>query len=126
MFPTRAFRPTPSNCLDRAGIGASISYNFTKYLGLEGNFGGDVNRTGNVRSLMVGPKLTYRGDNVNYFVHTLFGWERVGARTTVILPAKASARFSAAVWTQALETVYLRVFEADFQWAHEIFRRKCP
>ena len=109
------------------GIGANVTYNFTKYLGLEGNFGGDVNRFGNVEALMVGPKLTYRGDNVNYFVHTLFGWERLAARTDGDFASEGvGALLGGGMDFKLWKPISLRLFEADFQWSHQNFSKEVP
>src|ERR1035437_9353605 len=59
------------------GFGTNLSYNFTKNLALEGNYGGDWNSGDSINMFSVGPKLTYRGDGVNFFVHTLLGVERL-------------------------------------------------
>jgi len=76
---------------------------------------------------MVGPKLTYRGDNVNYFVHTLFGWERVGARTDGDFASEGvGALLGGGMDLKLWKRVYLRVFEADSSGRTKIFRRKCP
>src|SRR5271155_4363152 len=42
------------------GFGTSLAWNFTKYLALEGNYGGDWNRNASISAIAVGPKLTYR------------------------------------------------------------------
>jgi hypothetical protein len=122
---------TPPNAIKLPSIapggGANVTYNFTKYLGLEGNFGADVNNHGNVEAIMVGPKLTFRGDNVNYFVHTLFGWERVGARTDGDFASEGvGALLGGGMDLKLWKRVYFRVFEADFQWAHENFSKEVP
>ena len=93
---------TPPNAINipslARGLGANVSYNFTKSLALEANYGVNWN-SGNVVNInmgAVGPKLTWRGENVDFFVHTLFGFEHL--RSTIALPAPASPRFWAAAW----------------------------
>src|SRR5277367_2699738 len=51
-----------------SGFGASFTYNFQKYFGLEGDFG--HNWDDYETTISVGPKATYRTENVNYFVNT--------------------------------------------------------
>src|SRR5208282_110852 len=58
------------------GLGTNVSYNFTNNLSLEGNWGGNWNSTYNNNAFTVGPKLTFRGEGVNFFVHTLIGVDR--------------------------------------------------
>ncbi|MGA8538505.1 MAG: hypothetical protein WB566_03355, partial [Terriglobales bacterium] len=62
------------------GFGTNLAWNFTKYLALEGNYGGDWNRYAANNAFVVGPKLTYRGDGVNFFVHTMLGFDRFASR----------------------------------------------
>src|SRR5580704_15225513 len=62
------------------GFGTNLAWNFTKYLALEGNYGGDWNRNVSNSAAAIGPKLTYRGDGVNFFVHTLLGFDRLSSR----------------------------------------------
>ena len=80
------------------GFGTNLAYNFTKNLALEGNYGGDWNRNASSRTVSIGPKYTYRGDDVNFFVHTLLGFERL-SRPRRTHPATASPPFLAVVWT---------------------------
>jgi len=50
------------------GFGTAFTYNFQKYFGLEGDFG--YNWDNYESTLSLGPKLTYRTDDSNYFLHT--------------------------------------------------------
>jgi hypothetical protein len=110
------------------GMGTSLAYNFTKYLALEGNFGFDYNHTANVEAFDVGPKLTFRGEGVNFFVHTLGGWERLGARNRY--PPFASSGIGALLGggmdLKLWKPVSLRLFEADYQLARENFSKIVP
>lgn len=62
------------------GAGVSGAYNFTKWWSLEGDWGINGNRNATINTGMAGPKLTYRGDGVNFFVHALGGFERMTTR----------------------------------------------
>ena len=60
------------------GVGSNVSYNFTKNLALEGNYGGNWKTYyGNVITGDIGPKATWRGEGFDFFVHTLIGFERI-------------------------------------------------
>jgi hypothetical protein len=104
------------------GVGSNVSYNFTDNFSGEVNFGFDYNHYANVEALSVGPKYTWRGEGVNYFVHALAGWERLGARTdgdfgsegNVIL---AGGGMDLKFW----KPISIRLFEADYQWSHQHF-----
>src|ERR1044071_936249 len=58
------------------GFGASYTYNFSKVLGLEGDLGHNWNDFGYESTFSVGPKLTWRQENINLFVHGLLGYNR--------------------------------------------------
>ena len=58
-----------------AGFGASFTYNFQKYFGLEGDFG--HNWDNYETTVSVGPKATYRTENANFFLNTLLSYNRL-------------------------------------------------
>lgn len=110
------------------GMGTSLAYNFSKYLALEGNFGFDYNHTANVEAFTVGPKLTFRSEGMNFFLHTLGGWERLGARTR--FPGFASEGIAALLGggmdLKLWKPVSLRLFEADYQFSRQNFSKLVP
>jgi hypothetical protein len=101
------------------GFGTNVSYNFTKYLALEGNYGVDADRGNDVNTFSVGPKATWRGDGVNFFIHTLLGYERLsanGSRSNGVA-AILGGGMDLKLW----KPVSLRLFEADYQWSRQNF-----
>ncbi|MGD0793213.1 MAG: hypothetical protein ABR920_15710 [Terriglobales bacterium] len=107
------------------GFGTNLSYNFTKIWALEGNYGGDWNRNASISAAAIGPKLTYRGEGVDFFVHTLLGFERLSSRgidSSNGVAAILGGGMDLKIW----KPVSLRLFEADFQWAHENFAHNAP
>ena len=127
---------TPPNAIQlpsmARGFGTSLSYNFTKNLALEGNYGGnsyhDENnntRDASINEVAVGPKLTYRGEGVNFFVHALIGYERLlstGNDSSHGVAAILGGGMDLKLW----KPVSLRLFEADFQWSHQNFASVVP
>lgn len=108
------------------GAGSSLSYNFTKYIALEGDWGINGNRNAIVNTGMVGPKLTYRGDGgVNFFVHTLFGVERMSTKTAGSSNG-VGAILGGGMDLRLWKPISLRLFEADFQYARENFSSVVP
>jgi outer membrane protein OmpA-like peptidoglycan-associated protein len=66
--------PSPLHLPDSAkGAGASVTYNFTPLLGLEADGGGNWHDLYNDSTFSLGPRLTYRGDGTNIFMHTMLG-----------------------------------------------------
>jgi len=107
------------------GFGTNVAYNFTKNLALEANYGGDWNSGDSINMFSVGPKLTYRGDGVNFFVHTLLGFERLSSKGNDSRNGVA-ALLGGGMDLKLWKPVSLRVFEADFQWAHQNFASTVP
>jgi outer membrane protein OmpA-like peptidoglycan-associated protein len=119
--PPNAFKvPSLSN-----GFGGSLAYNFTRNLALEGNYGGDWGRYAAVNAVAVGPKLTWRGDGVNFYAHTLIGFERFGSRgidDTNGIAAILGGGMDLKFW----KSLSLRLFEADYQLARLNFSNNVP
>ena len=102
------------------GLGTNLAYNFTKYVALEGNYGVDWNSHATISAVAVGPKFTWRGEGVNFFAHTLLGFERISSQgndASNSLAAILGGGMDLKLW----KPVTLRLFEADYQWAHADF-----
>ncbi len=108
------------------GLGTNASYNFTKNLSLEGNYGVNWKKTGYlINAFGFGPKLTYRGEGVNFFVHTLLGVQRLNSnynQSTTGVAALLGGGMDLKLW----EPVSLRLFEADYQLGRENFSNNVP
>ena len=81
------------------GVGTSLTYNFNRFLGLEGDYGGNWNKYGNESHGSIGPRLMLRGDGVNFFVHTLLSYNRLTVKGSI--QATVLARSLAAAWISA-------------------------
>jgi hypothetical protein len=107
------------------GFGTNLSYNFTKNLALEANYGGDWNRYASISTAGIGPKYTWRGDGVNFFAHTLIGFQRLSSRgliSTNGVAAILGGGMDIKIW----KPVTLRLFEADYQLARVNFSGNVP
>jgi hypothetical protein len=102
------------------GFGSSYTYNFTKILGLEGDFGHNWNDFGYESTLSVGPKLTWRQENINLFIHGLVGYNRfvengINPKTGFGLIGGGGMDL------KVIKQLSIRVFEADYVWAQHHF-----
>ena len=107
------FTPFPLPSIAQ-GFGTNLAYNFTRNIALEGNYGGDWNRYAAINMATVGPKLTWRGDGVNFYVHTLVGLGRFSTRgiaPTNGVGAVLGGGMDLKIWPW----LSWRVFEADYQ-----------
>src|SRR5580658_2492790 len=107
------------------GLGTNVSYNFTNNLSLEGNWGGNWTSSTNNNAFTVGPKLTFRGEGVNFFVHTLVGVDRFDSNYNQAVTGVAAVLgggMDLKFWKQ----VSIRLFEADYQLQRENFSANVP
>jgi outer membrane protein OmpA-like peptidoglycan-associated protein len=108
------------------GVGASLSYNFTKYWSLEADYGGNWNKFANETTASIGPKFTFRSDDgINFFAHTLFGLNRLTAKgldPSNGIGAILGGGMDIRIW----KPLTLRLFEADFEYARHNFASVVP
>jgi hypothetical protein len=99
-----------------AGFGASFTYNFQKYFGLEGDFGNNWDNY--ETTISVGPKATYRTENANFFVNTLLSYNRLAVNG---LPTGngIGAILGGGMDLKITHLFYLRLFEADYVWGRQ-------
>jgi len=126
-IPDQNVPPNPFHLpsMSRGG-GASLAWNFTNYLSLEGNWGINSNKYATINTTAIGPRLTYRGpDGINFFAHTLIGFQRLTAKhmdSSDGIAAVLGGGMDIRVW----KPLSVRIFEADFVWAHHNFGDVVP
>jgi hypothetical protein len=109
------------------GLGTNLSYNFTSYMAIEGNYGGNFSKTGNEEAVGIGPKFTYRSpDNVNFFVHTLVGVNHIAPKDGALNSNGVGALLGGGMDLRIWKPITLRLFEADYEWAHHNFAGNAP
>jgi hypothetical protein len=107
------------------GVGASLSYNFTKYWALEGDYGGNWHNPANETTTSIGPKFTWRADNINFFAHTMLGLNRLsvkGLNSSNGIGAVLGGGVDLKIW----KPVSLRLFEADYVIGRHNFADDAP
>ena len=107
--------PTPFNIPDMPkGFGTAFTYNWTKLLGVEGDFG--HNWDSFESTVSAGPKLTFRTEEANYFLHTLLSYNRLDVNG---LPGSSGigSILGGGMDLKLTRKIYWRVFEADYVWA---------
>ncbi|HKD03271.1 MAG TPA: hypothetical protein VKB77_12615 [Terriglobales bacterium] len=113
--------PVPNKLHDiPQGVGAAFGWNFTRMLALEADYGGNWNKYGNVSTISGGPRLTYRGEGVNFFVHTLLGYNRF--TTNGLEPSNGiGAILGGGIDLKAFRILSFRLIQADYVWARHNF-----
>jgi len=99
------------------GMGVAGAYNFNRYLALEGDYGGNWNKYANETTASVGPRLMWRGDNVDFFAHALGGLNRLTPKN--LTPDNGlGAILGGGMDLKIFKHFNWRVFEADFVASH--------
>jgi len=109
--------PVPFKVPDMSkGFGSALTYNFDPHWGFEFDLGhnwanGNYETTGSV-----GPRLIWRSDSANYFLHTLLSYNRLSV--SGLNPSNGiGAILGGGMDLPIHKWVTLRLFEADYVWA---------
>ena len=101
------------------GGGGSITYNFTRHLGLEGDVGVNAGSGDKLTTVSAGPRVIFRMEDAALFMHGLVGYNRLDVQG---LPTSNRAGFilGGGFDLKLFRTVSWRVFEADWMptWHH--------
>jgi len=95
------------------GVGSSLAYNFTKNWALEFDYGANWNDFAVESTTSIGPKFTWRAENMNMFAHTLLGLNRVapkGVDSTNGVGAILGGGIDLKIW----KALSFRLIEADY------------
>jgi hypothetical protein len=103
------------------GAGFAFAYNFNRFFAMELDSGvnfGDVAK--NIETISGGPRLTYRGEGANYFIHALVGWNRLNDFASVS-HNRLGAILGGGIDIPVNRSLGIRLFEADYQLTSENF-----
>ncbi len=107
------------------GFGLAFGYNFHPNLALEGDFGANYKDGNDFSTYSIGPRVTYRGEGVNLFVHTLLGANHLNLAN---LPSRTGigAILGGGIDIPIIKQFSIRLIEADYQWARQNFAKEVP
>jgi len=113
--------PVPMKLSDMpSGLGAGLTYNFDRHWGLEGDYGENWNGAATETTVSAGPRLMWRSEATNMFLHTLLGLNRLAPKDLTAsngIGAILGGGLDLNVW----RPFTIRVFEADYVWARHNF-----
>jgi len=95
------------------GYGVTGTYNFDKWLGLSIDVGGNFRDKTNEGTISVGPRLMWRGEYMNMFVHTMLGLNRLSPHD-VNSSNGIGAILGGGIDLKLFKPVSLRLIEADY------------
>jgi len=101
------------------GVGAAVARNFNSYLAFEGDYGKNWTTDGkgaNEQTVSGGPRLMFRSENANFFVHTLLSWNQLSA-PGIPSDSGIGAILGGGIDMPLTRLITLRVLEGDYVWA---------
>jgi len=107
------------------GFGLGVGYNFHPNVAFEGDYGGDWKEGYGFNTFSFGPRFTARTENMNYFIHTLVGLNRL---STPFVATKngVGAILGGGMDLKITKSFSIRLIEADYQWTHQNFAEFVP
>ena len=119
--------PTPTNPLTQKvpdmaqGGGASITYNFRRYLGLEGDVGVSVGSNNSLTTVSAGPRIMFRMQDAALFLHGMVGLNRLNVNG-LTASDRAGGILGGGFDLNLFRSLSWRVFEADWMptWHHYV------
>jgi outer membrane protein OmpA-like peptidoglycan-associated protein len=117
---TSFFAPTALRLPSFNGGGAALTFNFTRYWGLEFDGGGNWGNGANDGTLSAGPRLMWRTEGMNFFVHAVGGWNRLDVYG--LKPSNGLGAFLGGGIDLPINTwLSLRLAQVDYAPAHHNF-----
>jgi hypothetical protein len=100
------------------GFGTGLTYNFSKYFGLTGDFGRNWQNNSDETTVSVGPKFEVRKDGTGFFINTLLSWNHLDS------PGLSGRNGIGAILGGGMVMIInhhfgIRVFEADYVWGRQ-------
>src|SRR5436309_555909 len=94
------------------GFGASFTYNFSRYVGFEGDFGHNWDNYETTGS--AGPRFLFRTGDGSYFLHALVSYNRLGVNGFQAGNNGIGGIFGGGTDYKINRRVSWRIFEADY------------
>src|SRR5258705_3651086 len=107
------------------GYGVTGTYNFDKWWGLSVDVGGNFQDKATESTISVGPRLMWRGENINMFVHTMLGLNRLSPKD---VPSSngIGAILGGGIDLKLWKPVSFRLIEADYVLGRHNFSSVAP
>jgi outer membrane protein OmpA-like peptidoglycan-associated protein len=99
------------------GLGGAVGYNFDKNWALETDFGHSWNSSDSETTLSAGPRWTWRGEGVNFFVHGLLSYNHLGVSGLNNGSSGIGAILGGGMDLPLTKQFAWRVFGLDYVWA---------
>ena len=107
------------------GYGITATYNFDKWWGLSADVGGNFQDLASESTISVGPRLMWRSENLNMFVHTMLGLNRLSPKN---VPSSngIGAILGGGIDLKLWKPLSFRLIEADYVLGRHNFSEVAP
>ena len=107
------------------GYAVAGTYNFDKWWGLSVDVSGNFHDKASESSISVGPRLMWRTEGVNFFVHTMMGLNRLSPKD---VPSSngVGAVLGGGMDVKVFRALSFRLFEADYVLGRHNFSSVAP
>jgi outer membrane protein OmpA-like peptidoglycan-associated protein len=99
------------------GFGTAAAYNFDPHWAAEFDFGHNWNSNDYETTVSMGPRLMWRTENANYFLHTLLSFNKLSVNGLNTGSNGIGAVLGGGLDLPITKTIAFRLFEADYVWA---------
>jgi outer membrane protein OmpA-like peptidoglycan-associated protein len=99
------------------GLGGAVGYNFDKNWALETDFGHSWASSDTETTLSAGPRFTWRGEGVNFFIHGLLSYNHLGVSGLNDGSSGIGAILGGGMDLPLTKQFAWRVFGVDYVWA---------
>ena len=107
------------------GFGLAFGYNFYRAFAMEADFGRNWDQGLSFNTYSVGPRFTWRSDNVNFFAHTLLSLNQLSAPSFSTREGIGTI-LGGGMDLRATQHLSIRLLEADYQWTRQNFAAFVP
>jgi hypothetical protein len=113
------------------GVGSAVAYNFSSHWAFEADFGYNWSDFGSEMTVSGGPRLMFRTQEMNYFLHTLLGVNRfdinsVTPGASAITDNGLGAILGGGIDFPVVPRLTIRLFEADYVWGKHNYANDVP
>jgi hypothetical protein len=107
------------------GAAGTVTYNFNKWVGLSADVSGNFKDQTSEETLSVGPRLMWRGEGVDFFVHTMAGMNHLSPNS---VPGHTGfgAVMGGGIDLNVTQMFSIRLFEADYVLGRQNFAGVAP
>jgi hypothetical protein len=107
------------------GFGLAFGYNFYPVFAMEADFGRNWDTGLSFNTYSVGPRLTYRSEGVNLFIHSLLSLNQLSAPGFSTREGIGTI-LGGGMDLKATQHLSIRLIETDYQWARHNFAAFAP